>query len=306
MQVQLSELKNKLKKNEHIDLPMFWVGDRDSFIVKSYINALLTNLNAIPLELDDLGKIEGTKSNPFSDNGNLLYLHNYQKNDVLNDISLINVNLIIVGSELPKDIDISYVEFPSTLENWQVEDYVKSLAPGLDSKNRVDLCTICKYNIDRISSECGKLAPFSKEDQPTIFQRLKRDGAFEDLNSLGIFDLSKAIMRKTNPTIKNILKNIDDIDIEGTGLVTILIKNFKDLVNVQIDSMSSAASLGMKENQYRAISYNKGVYTNSEIINICDFLFDIDYKLKTGLLEMINNDLVTYVVYNIMRIGGSI
>ena len=230
-----------------------------------------------------------------------LYIYKLNKDDNLSKEQLKDYKIILISDTDRKDSDIEKVVF-NKLENWQIEAYVQALLPGLDNREVSWLCKNAKYDIWRLDNEASKLNIFDKKDQSKILMAINDDNGYVDLNELTIFNLSNAIMNKDMLGIKKVVEDIDNIDVEGTGLVTILLKNFLNIINIQTNSKATAQSLGMSEKQFRYLQYNQcNKYSNEELFNIYNFLTDIDYKLKSGLLEMTNNQLNYYVLSHIIK-----
>ena len=75
------------------------------------------------------------------------------------------------------------------------------------------------------------------------------------------------------------------------------------MIDIQLDSTATAEKLGMQKKQFIAISYNCGKYNTNELINLYNFLLDIDYNLKSGKLPFNNSRFIDYLVCNILN-GG--
>lgn len=215
-------------------------------------------------------------------------------------------NLIIVTARPAEDIDV--VEMPDVLE-WQIEDYAKSRLPGLNKKKVEWLCQITKYDIHRLNNEIKKISLFNKASQDLIFDSINNENGYIDLNPANIYDLSNAIMKKDINKLKDLLEEIEYVDIEGTGLVTILRQQFLKLINIQTNPHATYENLGMSYGQFKAISANKGIYSNQQLIDNYEFLSGIDYKLKSGQLTfnsgegawMDNMRFVDYIICNILK-----
>jgi DNA polymerase III delta subunit len=89
-------------------------------------------------------------------------------------------------------------------------------------------------------------------------------------------------LKKDIPSLKIIYEEIDNIDINDFGLLTILYNNFLNVINIQLGINPTAESLGMKHGQFNAIKYNCGYYSVSQLVNISRLLTDMDRKVKSG------------------------
>ena len=137
-------------------------------------------------------------------------------------------------------------------------------------------------------------------EQESVFRDISSSNGYCDLSPLNIFNFTNAILKKDKMTIMSVLEDIDSIDVEGTGLITILHKNFKQLIDVQIGKNTTAESLGMSPKQYKAVQYNCGKYTSDALVKVFEFITGLDYKLKSGQLDLSNQRLIDYIVCSVL------
>ena len=298
--MELRELKNKILAQEALSFPLLFINYDNDYLIKSYIKKIAENNSLTIKEIESIKEMVDIESGMFKE-VDYLYIYKLNKDDNLSKEQLKDYKIILISDTDRKDSDIEKVVF-NKLENWQIEAYVQALLPGLDNREVSWLCKNARYDIWRLDNEASKLNIFDKKDQSKILMAINDDNGYVDLNELTIFNLSNAIMNKDMLSIKKVVEDIDNIDVEGTGLVTILLKNFLNIINIQTNSKATAQSLGMSEKQFRYLQYNQcNKYSNEELFNIYNFLTDIDYKLKSGLLEMTNNQLNYYVLSHIIK-----
>lgn len=298
--MKLSKLKNKLLVGEKISLPLIFIESNNDYLVSQYISQIAKNNLLEQREISAVNEMIDIESGMFKET-EYLYIYHYNNNkDQLNFDELKNYNIIILSEKEISECSIDAIIF-NKLENWQIEDYINVLIPGLNKQETKWLCEITQYDLNRLENEAGKINIFDKKDQAKIFELINDDNGYCDLNELGIFNLSNAIIKHDIVGIKKVLDNIDYIDVEGTGLVTILLKNFLNVINMQLNNRATPENCKMSEKQFRYYQYylcNK--YSNEKLINNYKFLTSIDYRLKSGLLDMSNQQLVYYVVQNIL------
>ena len=298
--MELRELKNKILAQEALSFPLLFINCDNDYLIKSYVKKIAENNSLTIKEIESIKEMVDIESGMFKE-VDYLYIYKLNKDDNLSKEQLKDYKIILISDTDRKDSDIDKVVF-NKLENWQIEAYVQALLPGLDNREVSWLCKNAKYDIWRLDNEASKLNIFDKKDQSKVLMAINDDNGYVDLNELTIFNLSNAIMNKDMLGIKKVVEDIDNIDVEGTGLVTILLKNFLNIINIQTNSKATAQSLGMSEKQFRYLQYNQcNKYSNEELFNIYNFLTDIDYKLKSGLLEMTNNQLNYYVLSHIIK-----
>lgn len=296
--MELKELKEKILNKSNIQFPLVFISSNNDFLLTEYLYSISKNLALKLRYINSISELNDITSSMFYDD-DLLFVYKPEKDVIVKEEDFKDSKIIIIYEKLPKENKIESVEF-CKLENWMIEDYASTLLPGLTKQETDWLCKICKYDIERVRLECQKLSIFNKQEQQKIFQEINESNGYCDLNDLNIFNLTNAIVKKDILTIKNVIKDIDNIDIEGTGLVTIILKQFLNIINVQMAKNISAEKLGMNEKQFRAIQYNCNKYSNDELINNYKFLNDVDYKLKSGLLEMTNKELVQHILNKIL------
>lgn len=299
MELQLSDLKTKINSGLKIELPLIFIGKDNTYIIKSYIKEIAKNNNLTIKEISSFNEIDDIENSMFK-NENYLYIYTVAKDEVLNEDYLNNLSIILLSEHDVKSEKIPCVIFDKLLE-WQIEAYIQKLVPGLNSFEISWLCKNSKYDIYRLDNEASKLTVFNPKDQEDIFKQISNENGYCDINELTIFNLSNSVLKRDLLGVKAVLKDIENIDVEGTGLVTILLKNFLTILNIQTNTRSTPESLGISEKQFRYLQYNQcNKYSEKELINIYQFLTEIDYKLKSGLLEMSNQQLVTYILSNVL------
>lgn len=304
--MDIKELKTKVLNNSLDDKILVLRYQDNNFLCNQYIDQICKNKNKTRVEIESLDEINH-KSNfdIFESQDNNLYVLQIKKLD--KNVNLDATNIIIVCQEVDSDINIDFIEMPKLL-NWQIEDYMKVKCPGLNENEIKWLCTNANYDIYRLNNEALKLELFNPQMQTIIFTNINNENGYCDINNLNIFNFTTALIKKDLNTLNAILKDIEYIDIEGTGLVTILIKNIKNIIDIQFNPKATPTSLNMSDKQFNFVKYNVGKYTGTQLIKMYEFLTGIDYKLKSGLLQFDfdtkqnNLKLVDYVTVNILTI----
>lgn len=191
------------------------------------------------------------------------------------------------------------VEFPK-IEDWQIKAYMQYKCPGLSTQKIDWLYDITKGDIYRIANELSKIDIFNKEDQDALFNQIDRDGGYSDLSSLTVFNLINSVMKRDGK-YGEILKEIDNIDVDSYGLITLLYNNIKNVINIQMGKNVTAESLKMPTKQFQAIRYNCGKYTNEQLIKMFEFVSYLDYRIKTGEFQNFSkNRLIEYIIFNLV------
>jgi len=297
--MELKELKNKLVNKEKIKLPLIIFNQDDSnFLLREYTKSISDVLGLKLKEVNSIEEIKTIEGDVFSVN-DFLFIYYVNDNNPLDEDSLFDSKVLIICNKDVENTKIDKVVLPKPID-WQIEDLVHTYLPGLDNAEISWLCKVSKYDVNRLYNEAQKITIFDKKDQDKIFNLINKEDGYRDLNDLTIFNLSNAILKHDVGGIHKVMRDLDNIDIEGIGLVTILLNNFYKVISIQLNPKATAQSLGMTEKQFRAIQYSCNKYSNSQLIGIYRFLNSIDYKLKSGLLDMTNNELTYYVLSHIL------
>lgn len=295
--MQLAELKEQLLNKTFKMRDMIFKYSSNNFLAKSYLEKINQDLKLKSIKVKSLNEILDIENNVFESTDDYLYI--LDTDTFKENLTQYNLNKVIVMTKKVEDegnADL-IIEFEDPKE-WQIEEYLKALLPGLDDIQCKWLCSIAKYDINRLYLEANKISIFPKTEHQYMFNLLNESNMYEDLNDLTIFNFSNAIMKRDLKVAADVLRDIKNIDVEPTGLVTILYKNFKNLINIQLNSKATPDSLNMSYKQYSAIKRNVGVFSNDELIRLFNLICEVDYKLKSGILE--NERIVEYLVINVL------
>lgn len=294
------ELKEHLLNNTLDDNLLIFVYEENTFIIKEYIKRICENkdltLNLLESE-DDLYEILNDAFGYFRDFLNVLYI-----DDLKYELPKKLKNCIIVCNKLSKEQKDKckdfVIEFPK-LENWQIDDYAKVKLTGLSEQEYKWLCSITKYDIYRLDNEINKISIFPKNRQRDIFKLLVEEDCYSDLTEFNIFSLTNAILKRSIKDVDRIMQDLKLIGVEPIKLVSILLKQFKYVIDIQTDKTATASTLNVSQKQFNAIKYNCGKFSNKELLDIYQLLLSIDCRLKSGLLD--SDLIIDYVICNIMR-----
>lgn len=210
-------------------------------------------------------------------------------------------NLYIITNKIDKKtkelFDEYIVEIPK-LETWQIKDYVYSNAEGVDSKNLDWLIEVCQGDINRIDNELSKIKLFSENEQKYLFDSMKSEGAFRDVSTFNVFNITNAITSKDITLLLNSLREIKSIDAEPLGVVTLLYQGFRKLIQVWLAKNPTPDNTGLKSNVIYAINRSPRVYSKNQLLRCFLEMTDIDRKLKTGQIEI--SWLIDYTICKIL------
>ena len=310
----IRELKNKIENNTLDDAILIFKYNKVDFefLCEHYVNEIAKVKKLEKIYISSLDELVGNTNSDgdffVTENIKTPYLYIYKTDTLLSLGEYYDVkNLIIICGKVSKDIKIDYIDFPA-VQNWQIEDFVKMRAPGLNDDMVKWLCNICKYDFYRLDNELKKIEIFDKKLQPIIFNQMSDEGVFSDLNTLNIMSLTNAIMQKDLFTINTILSDLKNIDIEATGLCTLLLRQFK--CNIEAEGNRAwNPDLLCTEKQFNYLKRNHAKYSTIQMYNIYEFLTSLDMRLKSGELQFKadnrpnNNSFADYIVANVLTLG---
>lgn len=298
--MELSKLKKLLLNDVTYSLNntflVFKYDDESSlFIVKEYIDKIVTITHGNKKYIESLDEITTLKSQlfNFTNDINILFINNLELK-TMQDRKLTNCIIICKKTDYKGD---EVVVVPKLLE-WQIEDYVRVHLNHLKDTSIKWLCQTCNYNIYRIANEVNKIKLFDNQEE--FLEALKKDENFNDLTQFSIFNFIDSIIKKNYGQCVEILKNIDYIDIEPMGCVTLLERQFRNIIDIQMNRRATPESLEMQPKQFNAIKfYNCNRFNDDALIKIYKKIVDIDYLLKSGQLE--SKYIIDYLLINILN-----
>ena len=288
----IEDLKHQIELNSVTDSPLIFKDDETMFLSNMYIKAISKSKNLPVKYIQSLSEVVNDPFDFFSCETdeqpsclNVLHAQVYEWADI--DISR-TTNLIVVTTKFSnKDIEkrlSDYIVVMPKLEDWQIKDYVYSICEGVNHKDLDWLMNICSKNICRLQQELDKLTLFNIDERKYLFDSFVRDGSMDDLSSYNIFNFTNAITSKDFNMLRSIYKEIERADITDFYLLTVLLKNFRNIIMVQLNSNPTPESTGLDSKQLYAIKRLPRVYSAEQLVKIFDFLCDIDRQVKEGEL----------------------
>lgn len=304
---EIKTLKESLQINLCPKCSLIFKWEDNPFLAYQYVREIARVKNLPINYVDSLDDILDAESSAFSfdDISDSLRVYSCDEFTCDSSIDISQLRDVIIICHKTSLEGFYVYDFPK-LESWQIQAYMHAQCPGLNKQEIEWLYNITSSlsknneNIYRLDNEIHKISCFPKEQQEDVFRELSDSGGYSDLSPLTIFNFTNAIMKKDKATIKNVLEDIDSIDVEGVGLITILHKNFKQVIDIQMGKNVSAESLGLSIKQFKAIEYNCGKYASQDLVKIFKFITSLDYKLKSGKLDLSNSRLIDYIVCSIL------
>lgn len=300
--MELEQLKTLiLSKEVDSSFKIFRYQEND-YLALTYVKAISQILDKEIEFVDDLSNVNMISL--FEDESSTL---NVLRTDKLTSKLYVNRkvedlnNCIVVCKQIDNEL-LSYLEMSEVitdfakLQDWQVLDYMNEVCKGLDNQRLKWLYDITNGNIFRIDNELSKINIFDKKIQSDIFDEINREDGYSDLTNLNIFSLIKAVTTKKLSDVKNVLENIQSIDIDSIGFVTLLSDNILKIIKIQTNPKLTYNDLGISSKQFNAIKYNCGKIKDYQLFNLYEFLIGLDFKLKTGKLLLSSDRMLDYII----------
>lgn len=211
-------------------------------------------------------------------------------------------NTIVICSKIDKQI-VKQVE-PFTVKmpkpaDWAVKEYIKIYCEGL-TDNRIDeLYTLTNGDIYRITNELDKIKLFDKGQRDTILAQLLND-PYVDFNNTTIFDIKGYILQKNKSALSEYLSHKNYAEIDPISITSLLLSDYKKNLLLRFNKGTTAESLGLSKGAAYYVKSGCNL-SEDELRDKIDFLSKIDYKLKSGDLDIPKELITTYILSHILN-----
>lgn len=301
--MKIEQLKSAIENNAVDDSLLIFQYEDTSFIAEQYIKEI-SKLKKLSIEyLDSIDTLGNCTSDIFGIKENNISLRVYKCDVLDSNVETLSqeLNLIIICKKInanTKKLFDSYIIQIPKLELWQLKDYIYSNAEGIDQKELDWLIEVCQHDIYRLENELDKFRLFSEEERKYLFDDMKYQGAYSDVSSFNVFNITNAVTQKNIPLLQAALTEIKNFDAEPLGVVTLLYQGFKKLIQVWLAKNPTPENTGLKANMIYAINKSPRVYTKEQLIECFLTLTSIDKQLKTGKIEI--PWLIDYVICKVL------
>lgn len=298
----LEDLKEQIENSNIKQKFIIFKGEK-TFIARQYTNAISKILKRDIEFIEDINSILNDSFDIFDvqEDSNTLRLFNIDtftfNNPKLNQEEYLVIICKTVDKSTQELFKEYIVEIPELVE-WQIKDYLYSIVDGVETKYLDWLINVCNKDIDRIQLEVDKLLLFEPKQRQKIFQQMVEDNALCDVSDKTIFDFISALVKKDVRLLREIYEDIDSIDIEDIGVVTLLYNNFKKYIQVWLQPNPTTENTGLSSKQIWAINKLPRVWSSDQLIDIMVLLTNMDYRLKTGAIPV--NMIRDYLVVNLL------
>lgn len=301
----LQEIKEKVEMDTYKGEPVIFVTGGSNFIPEQYTKQIAANLKRRIHFYDNIENVISNKLDIFGNDDD-----NELKVVICDDLNytnkkLISSSFVIVITDTIKDgatkevFQDLIVEVPK-LEAWQIKAFMFTQCEGIDQRNLEKLFDLCGGDIYRVDQEVSKISIFTKPERKFVFDEFVENGIFDDLCTSNIFNLVSAITGRDLKKLSMLYQDIDNMDINEYGFLTILYNNFRNIICIQLGINPSPEKLRLSQKQFNAISYSCGKYSPAQLKEIFEFLSHLDYRIKTGQLP--TDILIDYIIQKVFSI----
>lgn len=308
--MRLSELKEKIGNGSLGNSLLIFVWDGNNFLARQYLHEIAKMHGQEIQFVDSFEDILGMASNEnvFGDDfgDNILKALSTDTLDAEPSESFKSIpNSVVVCSKIAKrekwkGLEDLIVEFPKP-EEWQVKDYIKSRCQGLSNESVDRLYALSGGDINRVDNEMGKICCFPQGSQERLFKEMAASGTFSDIAQLTIFNLVNALIKRDMTTIGDALRGIKSMDVDAIGLASLLHRNIKNIIDIQMNPKATPESTGMSPKQFNAVRYSCGRIPNERLVELLMLIDSLDFKLKMGEFDIPESSKIDYIACNMLE-----
>lgn len=298
--MQINILLEKIVNNTLSDEPLIlkYSDDKQKFIYNQYIDKIAETKHLTKQYTDN--PEDAIDDNGFDDISTVLYVYEVEKLEI--SISKEAKNLIVLCKDIVYSQSIDFVE-PIKIENWHIQDHIRFRLQGLEEKDILNLCNITNYDIYRLDRECKKIEIFPPASRTVIYNQINDENGYCDLTDKTLFDFTKALIDRNYEAQSELIKRAEVVDIEPLAFPRVLLKEYKKILAALSGNMAEMNKFKFTDKQKAFLPkyYKNNLhYTEQEVIRKIEFLTSMDYKIKTGLLDLSWISLLNYLVINLV------
>ena len=210
-------------------------------------------------------------------------------------------NTIVICSKIDKQIAKQVEPFTVKIPkapDWAIKEYIKTYCEGLTDLRIDDLYNLTNGDIYRITNELDKIKLFDKNNRDNILAELLND-PYVDFCNTTIFDIKNYILQKNKSALCEYLKHKNYAEIDPISITNLLLADYKKNLLLRFNKGTTAESLGLSKGAayYAKTGCN---LSEAELQDKINFLSKIDYKLKSGELDIPKELITTYILSHIL------
>jgi DNA polymerase III delta subunit len=303
MEIKIQELKKTIENKTVSDSFLVLLYSDNTFLANQYLDEIVNIKGKQKVYID---KLEDITINNFGFSDNNLYVINTEtfNSEVKNFYNYKNIIVIcknISEKTRPRVVETGYHTKMPELNKSQILQYMIAKIPSVPENDIKWLYRVLNGDIFKINNELLKLSMFDGKTQFELFRELIKEGVYKDTGITDRFSLKDSILKRDINNLSKIMSSLNEIEIEPLYLISLLNDSIKTIIKVNLDKTSTPKSSETTEGQYKFIHENYN-YLNKYLVKMFEFTTSIDFKLKSGLLQMTDERLIDYIIVNILQL----
>ena len=301
------ELKTKLINKEPVDSFLVFVCPKDNnrFIANQYVEAIASESN---LTIRYISGLTEALYNSFNLQEDILYVINTEEFNLPIPFYAEDYNKVVVVCTKYKGEAQYAVKFPELTKD-NIIEYMEDLCPGLSAKTLEWIYDDAEGNLYKIYNEMMKLHVCPINNQEYTYNLLKNSGNYDSVHGVTLYSMISGLFYKNLDSIKKYLHGSSLIDVRqnaGVGLATILRDNIREILLVQASKTATPETVGLSKDKFNAVKNKCNKFRTENLVSALQFLTGIDYRLKSGQLDIPNDTMVGYILTNVIgRLYGN-
>lgn len=324
--MKFEELENDLKRQIR---PAYLINGGESYLtnlalkmIENRLNISFNDFNKVYFSDDFRGNMKDIVAScnvlPIMDNYRLVIIYDYlgKKNEsekklFLEYLTHPSLSTCVVFFSSTKSEFIS--SFEGKIENVECDKVsipflkswvIKKLSEkDLSASSEVidKMLEYCNYSITKLSIEIDKLSSIKIDAENKTISLQDIDNYITKDIEYVIFDLSKAISNKDKNKVYVLINAMLKNKEQPLSIINLIANHFRRLFFISRSSFSDselAEYLGIKE--YAVKKYREGLrsFTQKELKKVYDKCIDIEFKVKSGMMEAKNA--VSFIIASIV------
>ena len=296
------ELKEAILNNTLSDKLLILVCPENTFLADQYVDAICKAHELDRVAIDSIFDSQQATVTLF-EHPQLFVLHTDTFKEAANNYDVFT-NTVVICTDVDKKVEGDLIDYMVTmpkLQEWQVVSYIQTHCPELSEADAAWMYKAAGGNIYKLNLELEKLELFSGDQLMELVQNMKY-AHDTNLYTIEPFDLANAIGKNDRLAVYSFLQHAKYCEMEPILLVNLLLSSMKKVAIVTASSNNNFESAGISSKQAYAIRaiYNNRTCPLPRLRKILHFLTNIDFKLKSGLLDMSKSEFIDYLICNLM------
>lgn len=186
-----------------------------------------------------------------------------------------------------------------------LSNYINSLLPGIDPRERLRMAEICECDYSRILLECDKVKQFvsangNYDNQSALDYLIKTGVIFQPVGDI-TFKFTDAILTRNFRETAMYLQQARQKQEPEIMVLSILYNGFKQILMVQglgRDQSEPSKRTGLTPWQVKLAKEKQGHYTIAQLVNALKVIRFVEKGIKTGQIDA--DVSLEYAIINIM------